>query len=35
MDCRLPGSSVHETIQQGYESGLPFPPPEDLPYAGI
>ena len=32
MDCRLPGSSVHEVSQA---SGLLFPSPEDLPDPGI
>ena len=27
MDCSLPGSSVHGTLQQEYWSGLPFPSP--------
>ena len=31
----LPGSSVHGFSQQGYWSGLPFPPPGDLPDPGI
>ena len=31
MDCRLPGSSIHEFSRQEYWSGLPFPPPGDLP----
>ena len=31
MDCSLPGSSVHEFSRQEYWSGLPFPPPGDLP----
>ena len=35
MDCSLPGSSVHGIFQQEYWSGLPFPPPRDLPYPGI
>ena len=35
MDCRLPASSVHEILRQEYWSGLPRPPPEDLPNAGM
>ena len=35
MDCSLPGSSVHETLQEKYWSGLPCPPPGDLPDPGI
>ena len=35
MDCSLPGSSVHGIFRQEYWSGLPFPPPGDLPNAGI
>ena len=35
MDCSLPGSSVHGISQTGYWSGLPFPPPGDLPNPGI
>ena len=31
MDCSLPGSSVHGILQAKYWSGLPFPPPGDLP----
>ena len=34
-NCSLPGSSVHGFSQQGYWSGLPFPPPGDLPNPGI
>ena len=30
-----PGSSVHETLQPEYWSGLPFPSPGDLPKPGI
>ena len=33
--CSLPDSSVHGMFQAGYWSGLPFPPPGDLPYAGM
>ena len=35
MDCSPPGSSVHGFSQWGYWSGLPFPPPGDLPNPGI
>ena len=35
MDHSLPGSSVHEILQQEYWSGLPCPPPGDLPNLGI
>ena len=36
MDCSLPGSSVHgEFSRQEYWSGLPHPPPGDLPNPGI
>ena len=35
MDCSLPVSSVHETFQEEYWSGLPFPSPRDLPDPGI
>ena len=35
MDCRPPGSSVMGFSRQEYWSGLPCPPPEDLPDAGI
>ena len=35
VDCRLPGSSVHEILQAKYWSGLPFPSPGDLPDPGI
>ena len=35
MDCSPPGSSVHGISQQEYWSGLPFPPPGDLPNPGI
>ena len=31
LDCSPPGSSVHGFSRQGYWSGLPCPPPEDLP----
>ena len=33
--CSLPGSSVHGIFRQEYWSGLPFPPPGDLPNLGI
>ena len=35
MDCSPPDSSVHGIFQQEYWSGLPFPPPENLPDPGI
>ena len=35
MDCGPPGSSVHGALQQEYWSGLPCPPPRDLPNTGI
>ena len=35
MDCSLPGSSVHGFSRQEYLSGLPCPPPGDLPIPGI
>ena len=36
MDCSPPGSSVHGILQAGiYWSGLPCPPPGDLPDPGI
>ena len=35
MDCGPPGSSVHGFSRQEYWSGLPFPPPEDLPDPAI
>ena len=35
MDCSLPGSSVHILSRQEYWSGLPCPPPGDLPHLGI
>ena len=31
MDCMVPGSSIHWTSRQKYWSGLPFPPPGNLP----
>ena len=34
MDCSPPGSSVHEFSRQEYWSGLPCPPPGDLPDPG-
>ena len=30
-----PGFSIHGILQEGYQSGLPFPSPEDLPDPGI
>ena len=35
MDYSPPGSSVHGISRQEYWSGLPFPPPGDLPNPGI
>ena len=35
MDWGQPGSSVTGFCRQEYWSGLPFPPPEDLPNPGI
>ena len=35
MDCSLGSSSVHGISQQEDWSGLPFPPPGDLPNPGI
>jgi len=36
MDCSLPGSSVHgDSPGKNYWSGLPCPPPRDLPNPGI
>ena len=35
MDCSLPGSSVHGFSRWEYWSGLPCPPPGDLPHLGI
>ena len=35
MDCSLPSSSVTRFSKQKYWSGLPCPPPEDLPDPGI
>ena len=35
MDCRPPGSSVHGFSRQEYRSGLPFPPPGNLPDPAI
>ena len=36
MDCSPPGSSVHGILQaRDYWSGMPFPPPGDLPDPGI
>ena len=34
-DCNPLGSSVHGILQAKYESGLPRPPPGDLPDPGI
>ena len=35
MDYSPPGSSVHGISQARYWSGLPFPPPGDLPDPGV
>ena len=35
MDCRPPGCSFNGILSQEYWSGLPFPPPGDLPYPVI
>ena len=35
VDCSSPGSSVHGILRQECWSGLPFPPPGDLPDPGI
>ena len=35
MDCSLPGSSDHGIFQVKMLSGLPFPPPGDLPHPWI
>ena len=35
MDHSSPGSIVHGILQVEYWSGLPFPPPGDLPNRGI
>ena len=35
MDCSLPDSSVNGISQEEYWSGLPFPPPGDLPNPGV
>ena len=35
MGCGPPDSSVLGILQLGYWSGLPFPPPGDLPNPGI
>ena len=35
MACSPPGSSVLGFFRQEYWSGLPFPPPGDLPDPGI
>ena len=34
VDCSPPGSSVLGIFRQEYQSGLPFPPPGDLPHPG-
>ena len=35
MDCSTPGSAVHGFSRQEYWSGLPCPPPGNLPDPGI
>ena len=35
VDCSPPGSSVHGILQAKHRSGLPCPPPGDLPDPGI
>ena len=35
MDCSLLGSSAHGISRQEYWSGLPCPPPGDLPHPGV
>ena len=35
VDCSLPGSPSMGFSRQGYQSGFPFPSPEDLPNPGI
>ena len=35
MACSPPGPSVHGFSRRGYWSGLPFPPPGDLPDPGM
>ena len=35
MDCSSPGASAHGIVQARILSGLPFPPPGDLPDPGI
>jgi len=35
MDCSPSGSSVHGISRQEFWTGLPFPPPGDLPDSGI
>ena len=35
MDCSLPHSSIQGISRQEYWSGVPFPPPGDLPDPGI
>jgi len=35
IDCTTPGSSAYGYSRQAYYSGLPCPPPGDLPYSGI
>ena len=35
MDCSPPGSSIHGILEAKYWSGLPCPPPGDLPNPGM
>ena len=35
MDCSLPGSFVHGVLQARIWSGLPCPPPGNIPNQGI
>ena len=35
MDCSPPGASLHGILHARILSGLPFPPPGDLPDPGI
>ena len=35
IDCSPPGFSVHAILKEEYWSGLPCPPPRDLPDPGV
>ena len=35
IDCSPPGFLVHEILKEEYWSGLPCPPPRDLPDPGV